>query len=182
MSRQVSMGRIAYADALARQAVGGPAAAAAFEELVFQPLQDELLASTWLSERHQCQGLPTHNQYYIEMGEVVAMMLAEVRWGLRMGWANVTVAPLSTTTFTVSLFGLSVAYDATNPTVVLTATWPQSGSRQVVVGGLSAGGYVVSTAGGPPFTPLHVTVGSDGLLVAPAVPIGPSVVVTVTRA
>lgn len=177
----VSMGRIAYVDALARQAVGGPAAAAAFEELVFGPLQDELLASTWMAERHQCQGVPTHNNYYIEMGECVSMMLMEVRWGVRFGWSNLTVAPLSTTAFALALPGITLAYDsgATGSAPVFSGSWASlSGTRAIVVGGLTAGTYLVTVAGAP-FTPLHLAVGNGAMLVAPAVPVGPGVVVNV---
>jgi hypothetical protein len=109
------------------------------------------------------------------------MMLVEVRWGVRMGWANLTVAPLSATAFTVALPNLAIAYDAGSATTVLTASWGSlAGTRQVVVGGLQAGGYTAQVAGAP-FTPLHVTVGGDGTLVVPGVPVGAGIMLTVAR-
>ena len=60
----VTMGRIGWQDALARQSVGGAAAAAVLEGTLLAPLQRDLLARTWLPERYDCQGRDAHNPYY----------------------------------------------------------------------------------------------------------------------
>jgi len=64
----VTMGRIGWQDALARQAVGGAAAAALFEGVLLAPLQRDLLARTWLPERFDCEGKDAHNPFYFEVG------------------------------------------------------------------------------------------------------------------
>jgi hypothetical protein len=89
----VTMGRISWADALARKAAGDQANADIFTSIL-QPLQYDLLANTWMYERYTCQGTPTHNPFYIEMGEVVAMMLFEVKYGIKIGFQTITIDPL----------------------------------------------------------------------------------------
>jgi len=84
----ITMGRIAWVDALARKVVGD---IKLFEEKLLIPLQNDLLRNTFMYERYQCQGFPTHNSHYIEYPEVVAMMLREVRYGIDLGFNHVTV-------------------------------------------------------------------------------------------
>jgi len=62
----VTMGRIAWQDALARQAVGDAAAAAVFTKTLLAPLQADLMRRTWLPERFNCDGTDAHNAYYFE--------------------------------------------------------------------------------------------------------------------
>ena len=47
----ITMGRITWADARARYQVGGPDAAAFFQNVLLQPLQQDTLDNTWLYER-----------------------------------------------------------------------------------------------------------------------------------
>jgi hypothetical protein len=47
----VAMGRIAWVDGHARRAMGDPANAAFFTDVILGPLQSDLLASTWMYER-----------------------------------------------------------------------------------------------------------------------------------
>jgi hypothetical protein len=50
------VGRIGWADAIARKAMNTQAAADVFFEQILNPLQYDLLENTWLYERYQCQG------------------------------------------------------------------------------------------------------------------------------
>lgn len=59
----VTMGRIAWQDALARKAVGDAAAISTFRNVLLAPLQKDLLARTWLPERYTCQGADAHNGF-----------------------------------------------------------------------------------------------------------------------
>eukprot|EP00164_Ancoracysta_twista_P016587 GFYU01027885.1.p2 GENE.GFYU01027885.1~~GFYU01027885.1.p2 ORF type:complete len:196 (+),score=83.73 GFYU01027885.1:51-590(+) len=85
------MGRIGWVDALARQATRD---VKTFEELLLEPIQSDLNKHTYMYERYQCEGLPTHNDHYIEYPEIVVMMLREVKYGIDLGFNRVTVNPL----------------------------------------------------------------------------------------
>ena len=162
----VTMGRIAWADGLARKAVGDAASAAAFFELVLGPLQAELLESTWMYERYTCSASPTHNAYYIEMGEVVAMLVSEVKWGLDIGFNTITISPIVTVdSFAAALSTMTVAYDngASGGTPSVTASFPPPGTRTIVATRMPAGTYTVTITGAP-VQPFSVTVGGDGVL------------------
>ena len=69
----VAMGRIAWADGLARAAAGD---ATALQSLVLGPLQAATLRDTWMFERFVCEpnagvwGQPAHSNFFIEFGEV----------------------------------------------------------------------------------------------------------------
>jgi hypothetical protein len=80
------MGRIAYVDALSMKRVGDTET---FGTLL-STLQGDLLRNTWMYERWQCEGQPTHNPYYHEYPEVVAMILHDVKYGIDIGLNKVT--------------------------------------------------------------------------------------------
>ena len=201
----VTMGRITWADALARKAVGDAANAAVFFDTLLAPLQYDLLANTWMYERYTCQATPTHNAYYIEMGEVVSMMLYEVKYGLVLGFNNVTVAPiLGVDNFDWALGALLLCPMARRYTLMYKHPHPSattrtagnvhigyydhmafyasltglSGNKTFVVSGMVPGQYtlVVNGAPAPP-----ATAGTDGNLVFVA-PTGPGTSVTATLA
>lgn len=142
----VTMGRIAWADGLARKAVGDAANAAFFNASILQPLQYELLSNTWMNERYDAQAAPTHNPFYIEYGEVVAMLLFEVKYGISVGFTYLTVDPLSgVTDYEWSLGGFRVAYHAGGSFV---AALPYSGTKAFTVTRMAPGVYTVSSDAG----------------------------------
>jgi hypothetical protein len=85
----VAMGRIAYVDALSLKRVND---SARFNTLL-STLHADLLRNTWMYERWQCEGAPTHNPYYHEYPEVVAMMLRDIKYGINLGFNTITIDP-----------------------------------------------------------------------------------------
>jgi hypothetical protein len=163
----VAMGRIAWQDALARQAVGGAAAAAVFEDRILGPLQADVLARTWLPERFTCDGKDTHNEFYFEYPSTVAMMIFEVRYGISIAMTRVRVDPLSAASFVFSLGGVRIDYSRT--TFAAQLTRGHAGPRDFTVTQMSPGTYNITGGGG---APRASTVGSDGLLVFSAPDVG----------
>ena len=106
----ISMGRITWQDALARQTVGDAAAATAFTTLLLTRLQADLLKRTWLPERYTCDGKDTHNSYYFEMPATVALMLYEVKYGISLQMTRVLVNPLTGVNFDFALGSLHIGY------------------------------------------------------------------------
>lgn len=136
----VAMGRIAWADALARGRVRD---VAGLDKYVIEPLSQAILQRTWGYERFACEpsrgvwGQPAHSPFFIEYGEVLAMVLREVRYGLRIGFTTVTVDPLLATPASSSFVytagdQVRLAYNATNVCIQL----PVSGPKTWIVTGL----------------------------------------------
>jgi len=171
----VTMGRIGWQDALARQAVGTPQAAAVFESVLLAPLQLDLLARTWLPERYDCKGKDAHNAYYFEYASTVGLMLYEVRYGISLQMTRVVVNPLSAKDFDFSMGFLSIGYNATAVSAALGGG--PSGSRKFEWHGVAQGAWTVTATGGSP-TP--ASVGADGVLSFSA-PVGPGVSVSATK-
>lgn len=167
----VTMGRIAWLDALARlrmsvdaQAGGsgdGGAAADAFRDLLLAPLQADLLTNTWLYERYTCQGTPTHNPYYIEMPEIVAMLVAEVKYGLTWSMMGMRVTPIDGAAAAPFAWAFGDLGALTYTHNAVTVTLNYAATKAFVFGGMAAGSYGVTVAGAPITT---VTVGTDGML------------------
>lgn len=158
----VTMGRIAWQDALARQAVGDAAAATAFADVLLKPLQTDLLRRTWLPERFNCDGTDAHNEYYFEYPAVVALMLYEVKYGISLQMTKVIVNPLGAPAagLTFALGGLHVSYSASSFHAQLPRA--HSGTRAFSVHGLAPGSaWTITPSGG---APQHATVGADGVL------------------
>ena len=91
------MGRIAWFDAHARKVTGGAAALAAFDGAVAH-LSKDLIANTWMHERYGCDGQQQQNRTdkYFEYPSTVAMMLREVRYGINLGFDDVSIRPSPT--------------------------------------------------------------------------------------
>lgn len=158
----VTMGRIAWQDALARQSVGDAAAAATFADVLLKPLQADLLRRTWLPERYKCDGTDTHNQYYFEYPAVVALMLYEVKYGISLQMTKVVVNPLGAPAagLTFALGGLEINYSSSRFHAQLPLA--HSGTRDFFVHGLAPGtAWTVTPSGG---APQPATVGADGIL------------------
>lgn len=133
----VTMGRIAWQDGLARQAIGGPVAAAAFESLILGPLQADVLSRTWLPERFDCLGRDAHNQFYFEYASVASMLIFEVRYGIKMLPASIVVDPIGAAPFFFALSSLRITYNQTNFMMQLPPA--HRGIRLCTVKGVSPG-------------------------------------------
>ncbi len=102
------MGRIALFDAHARKYVGDAASLAVFDDVLLAPLQRDLIAFTWMHERYGCDGLQQENRTadYFEYPCTVAMLLREIRYGINVGFVNVTINP-----FQAAANGTSPSFD-----------------------------------------------------------------------
>ena len=87
-----AMGRIAWFDGLARKRYGDYAG---FENFILNPLVDQVIESTWMHERLDCDGLQQHNRtdQYFEYPSVTAMLIREIKYGIKLGISSVTVDP-----------------------------------------------------------------------------------------
>ncbi len=75
----VTLGRVAWADALARQDD-----VSYVDQLLVEPLLRELRDSVWLPERYTCWNRPSHHPYYHEYPNTIIMVLREAKYGLRI--------------------------------------------------------------------------------------------------
>jgi hypothetical protein len=134
----VSMGRIAWQDSLARQAVGDAAATQVFTDVILAPLQADLLRRTWLPERFTCQGQDTHNEFYFEYPATVALMLYEVKYGISLQMMQVLVDPIGCTNYDFKLGQLWIGY-YNREAFHAQLTDAHSGSRTFVVSNMLPG-------------------------------------------
>ena len=136
-----AMGRIGWADAHARRAVGD---AATYREAILEPLRADLLERTWLTERYDCAGNAIRSPYYHEYPEVVAMLLREITYGIEVGLGSVTVDPLEPRPFDYDVGDVEVSYSARRVEIAA----PGEGEREYAVHGLiPRARYRVSGAG-----------------------------------
>ena len=88
-----SMGRIAWFDAHARKRVGTATAREIFDEHLLRPIQNDLIANTWLGERYNCEGQNYRTANYFEYPSVVVMLLREIRYGINIDLDSVDISP-----------------------------------------------------------------------------------------
>lgn len=83
-----SMGRIGWFDALARKRYGD---LTTFDNLILNPLRDDLNRWTWLHERYACDGSPQLNRTYMyfEYPSTVTMLTRHVRYGIELRFTEV---------------------------------------------------------------------------------------------
>ena len=156
----VSMGRIAWQDAMARHAVGDAHAQQVFSDVILSPLQHDLLRRSWLPERYTCQGQDTHNSYYFEYPATVALLLYEVKYGISIQMTQVIVDPLTARNFDYAMGELWIGYyNGTAFHAQLTKR--HSGTRQFHVTRMQPGTYTVKPSYANAFT---VQVEDDGVL------------------
>ncbi len=103
-----AMGRVGWFDALSRRAVGD---VKGFDSLLLEPLKRELLSTTWMHERLNCDGSQMLNRtaMYFEYPSVTAMFVRSIRYGIDFGYGRFSVAPFIDTTDMVE--GPSFSYD-----------------------------------------------------------------------
>jgi hypothetical protein len=87
------MARIAYFDALSRIATGR---SDLFDGML-DHLSKDVIANTWLPERYGCSGDPQRNRtaFFFEYPSVVTLMIAQLRYGIKLGLRSVSIAPSS---------------------------------------------------------------------------------------
>ena len=140
----VTMGRIGWADGLARQAAGD---LSSFNNLILDPIIGQVNTSTWLPERYDCSGNVAHNPYYHEYPEMAVMLMREVRYGINLGLGTVSIDPWGAGSYSYHVGDVNVDYSQRSTTLNL----PGSGTRSYTISGLTPGGsyLVVATGGGP---------------------------------
>ena len=101
-----AMARIWWLDMAARVRLG--------DRLTFDVLLDTvesyLLREVWMPERYDADGLPAHNGYYHEYPDIQTMVLREMRYGVHLGFREVTIHPFGVTNFDLRFGKLHVAY------------------------------------------------------------------------
>jgi len=109
----VTMGRIAWVDSHARKRVGD---VDTFINKLLVPLQQDLVADTWLYERYDENATQIRTAYYFEYPAVVSMMLREIKYGIDLGLYTVTVNPFPVvdTSFYYNFGNLEVYYSQSN--------------------------------------------------------------------
>lgn len=91
-----TMGRIGWADALARRRMKQ---LDVFDRVILEPIIGDMLARVWLTERYNCKGESIRTPYYAEYPCVAAMLLREIRYGIRIGLNEVFIDPFGVTQF-----------------------------------------------------------------------------------
>eukprot|EP00727_Mastigamoeba_balamuthi_P014318 m51a1_g9510 hypothetical protein (1845) ;mRNA; f:691990-699199 len=125
-----TMGRIGWADALARKRYGDKRT---FTDKLLEPLLHDLITTTWMTERYDCDGQAIRTPYYYEYPSVVAIMLHEVGYGISVGLRTVSVEPLAFDDWTYSLGPMTISY---TPTRVTFDSIRGSGVKSFIVAGL----------------------------------------------
>jgi hypothetical protein len=121
-----TMGRIGWADGHARAVVED---VDTLEQRILEPLRADLFASTWLSERYDCQGVGIRMPYYHEYPEVLVMLLREVVFGIKLGFGTVVLRPIAPTNYHYRVGNVQVDF---SPRAVSLAL-PGSGERQFTI-------------------------------------------------
>jgi hypothetical protein len=162
----VTMGRIGWADAHARRAVGD---LATFNNTILDPIEQQVDAATWLNERYDCAGNPAHSPYYHEYPEMAVMLMREVRYGINLGLGTVTIDPFGTAGYSYHLGDVNVDYSQRRVTMNL----PGSGTRDYTITGLAPNSsYLIVATGHQSAQRSTARTGSQGTLTFSA-PTGP---------
>ena len=85
----VAFARVFYVDALSLRRVGD---AATFSRML-STMQADQTRNTWMAERYTCDGLSSHDPFYHEYPEVIAMVIERVKYGINIGLSTIEVLP-----------------------------------------------------------------------------------------
>lgn len=88
----VAMGRIAWADALARRRVESLGGNATVSRVV-DPLVSYFRDNLWMPERFGCDAQPRHNMMYPEYPNVIAVLIKEIAIGVRVRLGEISIQP-----------------------------------------------------------------------------------------
>jgi hypothetical protein len=154
----VTMGRIGWADAHAREVTGDRAT---YEQKILDPVRADLLQRTWLTERYDCAGNPVRTPYYHEYPEMVVMLLREITYGINLGLGSVTIDPFGPGAFHYRVGDVDVDYAADAADIRV----PGSGSERFELHRMTAdAAYTVVATGGGPANPQTVRADGNGVL------------------
>eukprot|EP00759_Apiculatamorpha_spiralis_P004357 PhF_6_TR12594/c0_g1_i1/m.19846 len=147
-----SMGRNGWFDALSRQRYGDQQT---FDNLILNPLQEDVRRWTWLHERYACDGTPQRNRTwaYFEYPAVAAIMTSYIRYGLQFGIQSFAIRPFGPKAFSIHIGETSVTYNSTYVKFKLAShlDMDRSDTRTVTLHGMvpnSSFTVHVSTVGG----------------------------------
>ncbi len=121
-----TMARIGWADGQARAVVRD---IDTLEQRIIEPLRADLFASTWLSERYDCDGKGIRTPYYHEYPEVLVMLLREVVFGIKLGLGTVVLQPTAPTNYHYQVGNVRVDFSPRAVSLLL----PGSGQRQFAI-------------------------------------------------
>eukprot|EP00756_Hemistasia_phaeocysticola_P043787 Hpha_TRINITY_DN17358_c0_g1::TRINITY_DN17358_c0_g1_i1::g.138044::m.138044 len=178
----VTLGRIGWADALARLRVSDMDT---LRHIILAPIESDLVERTWLYERYDCAGGGIRTPYYFEYPSVYAMLLREVVHGVNLHLDVVSVAPL-TPPLHWHLGDVHVdLYATAHPPggIALRLRVPGSGTRSFEVGSLAPTTvYTAAFAGTCRTSPSPATLATDAYGVLPAFrgPVGPQCTLTLS--
>mmetsp|Transcript_24693 Transcript_24693/g.49106 ORF Transcript_24693/g.49106 Transcript_24693/m.49106 type:complete len:883 (-) Transcript_24693:20-2668(-) len=145
-----AMGRHAWFDSLSRFRYGDKAS---FDDLIYGPLQGQLLENTWMHERLGCDGQQQLNRtsMYFEYPSLVAMLTMRVRYGIQLKLDGVEVDPKfapSAGAFIWEFGTLKIEHSRERVSITLPRGLGPDDTRDgqtVVIAGLEPGGsYAVS--------------------------------------
>ena len=149
-----AMGRVAWADAMARYATGD---VSGFQNII-GPIRSDLLQNTWLTERYDCNGDRIRAPYYDEYPDVIAMLLHDDTYGIHIGLAQVELAPFGVSNYNYAIGNVAITYSRSQVDITL----PFSGRREFVIHGMQPGGWYQIQSGRGPSE--QVAAGYDGIL------------------
>lgn len=132
----VTLARIGWVDSLARQRVKD---AATVRNILLTPLQNDLLADTWLNERYDSNGTQVRTDHYFEYPALITMMLREVVYGINVGLTTVSIAPLlleATPSFTYRIGNVYVKFDPSRVEISLPGDVDQSSPKTCTIDSL----------------------------------------------
>mmetsp|Transcript_36000 Transcript_36000/g.62546 ORF Transcript_36000/g.62546 Transcript_36000/m.62546 type:complete len:399 (+) Transcript_36000:1-1197(+) len=129
-------GRVGLMDAKARRAIGTADALAYFNNELLDPIQQDLLEYTWLSERYDCEGNRIRAPFFFEYPCLLTLMLREVRYGIDLGLTHWNLEPFGPKSFNLSIGNMVLSYDHALGASIQA---PGTGPRTVEVGGLKPG-------------------------------------------
>jgi hypothetical protein len=153
-----AMGRIGWADAIARRRAGDRAT---YRDKILGPLRSDLLARTWLTERYDCAGNAIRTPYYHEYPELVTMLLREVTYGIDLGLGQVTIDPFGPAAFQYHVGDVDVDYSARKADISV----PGAGEERFELHGMIPNArYTIVASGAGAAQPQQVSAGSDGVL------------------
>lgn len=132
----VTLARIGWVDSLARQRVKD---AATVRNVLLAPLQQDLMADTWLNERYDSNGNQVRTDHYFEYPSLITMMLREVVYGINIGLSTVSISPLlldDTPKFTYHIGNIFVQFDPSVVQISLPGDVSQSSVKSCTVDSL----------------------------------------------
>ncbi|HEX3626893.1 MAG TPA: hypothetical protein VH280_15900 [Verrucomicrobiae bacterium] len=102
-----AMARIWWLDLAARRATGDVTNFYKY----FQPIQDDLLRNTWLTERYNAEGKSIRAPYYHEYPEITAMILRELVYGIDIKINRIQIKPFGIRSFDYQMGDTEISYN-----------------------------------------------------------------------